>query len=388
MPRNGSGQYNLPYDWNDDKANGIKVLASRMQTQDEDIGTALTQSVAADGQTSLTGDLDFNNNKAVDLADGSDLGDAINVSQDQTGETQFYGVSTTTPAGIDGEDYDIAAFATISTYPTYIRFSFICHFTCIAAPNARLNALAAKNLVKSDGANGYIALEATDIIADKEYVAIYNEDISTTEIIIENPENYSVQSGATQTKIIAAGVLTVNKNYSSYAVDTEAAAATDDLDTITGGEDGQIIFLNNTNNARNVILKHATGNIWNPNLTNITLDVTTDLMSLRYSSVLGYWVIQSISTVSNFLNSKTTNGYTYLPNGLIEQFGFVNNTTAGATTNFPIIFPNACLGVYGLALANNNNTNRYVVSFNTSGFTWGTSGVGTGNQFYYRAIGY
>jgi hypothetical protein len=118
MPRNGSGQYNLPYDWNDDKANGIKVLASRMQAQDEDIGTALTGSVAADGQTPLTGDLDFNNNKAVDLADGSDLGDAINVSQAQTGETQFYGVSTTTPAGTDGEDYDIAAFATISVYGT------------------------------------------------------------------------------------------------------------------------------------------------------------------------------------------------------------------------------------------------------------------------------
>jgi hypothetical protein len=189
MPRNGSGQYNLPYDWNDDKANGIKVLASRMQAQDEDIGTALTGSVAADGQTPLTGDLDFNNNKAVDLADGSDLGDAINVSQAQTGETQFYGVSTTTPAGTDGEDYDIAAFATISVYPTYTKFSFICHFTCIINPNARLDALAVKNLVKSDGANGYIALEDSDMVADKEYIAIYNEDISTTEIVIENPEN-------------------------------------------------------------------------------------------------------------------------------------------------------------------------------------------------------
>jgi len=188
MPRNGSGQYNLPYDWNDDKANGIKVLASRMQTQDEDIGTALTGSVASDGQTPLTGDLDFNNNKAVDLADGSSLGDAINVSQAQTGETQFYGVSTTTPAGTNGEDYDIAPFATIVAYPTYARFSFICHFTCIVTPNARLNALAVKNLVKSNGASGYVALEAADMIADKEYIAVYNEDISTTEIIIENPE--------------------------------------------------------------------------------------------------------------------------------------------------------------------------------------------------------
>jgi len=188
MPRNGSGQYNLPYDWNDDKANGIKVLASRMQAQDQDIANALTGSLAKDGQTPLTGDLDFNNNKAVDLADGSDLGDAINVSQAQIGECQFYGVSTTTPAGTDGEDYDIAAFATVLTYPTYARFSFVCHFTCIVNPNARIDALAAKILKKSNGAGGYIALEAGDMIADKEYVAVYNEDISSSDIIIENPE--------------------------------------------------------------------------------------------------------------------------------------------------------------------------------------------------------
>lgn len=194
MPRNGSGQYSLPYDWNDDKANGIKVLASRMQAQDEDIGTALTGSLAADGQTPLTGNLDFNNNKAVDLADGANLGDAINVSQAQTGEAQFYGVSTTTPAGTNGEDYDVAAFSTISVYPTYVRFSFICHFTCIVNPNLRIDALATKTLKKTNGASGYTALVAGDMVADKEYIAVYNEDISTTDIIIENTESAIVQS--------------------------------------------------------------------------------------------------------------------------------------------------------------------------------------------------
>ena len=194
MPRNGSGQYNLPYDWNNDKVNGIKVLASRMQAQDEDIGTALTNSLSKDGQTPLTGNLDFNNNKAVDLADGANLNDAINVSQAQTGETQFYGVSTTTPAGTNGEDYDVAAFATILTYPTYVRFSFICHFTCIVNPNLRLDALATKILKKSNGASGYTALVAGDMVADKEYIAVYNEDINSTDIIIENPESVVVSN--------------------------------------------------------------------------------------------------------------------------------------------------------------------------------------------------
>lgn len=307
MPRNGSGQYNLPYDWNDDKINGIKVLASRMQGQDQDIATALSGSLAADGQTPLTGDLDFNNNKAIDVADGSDLGDGINVSQAQTGELQFYGVSTTTPAGTNGEDYDISPFATISAYPTYVRFSFICHFTCIANPNARLNALAAKNLVKSNGASGYTALEIGDMVADKEYIGVYNEDISTTEITIENPEfnnsdannlairgKFSITQNST-TQVIASGIITAPS--SNILVDTEGSTATDDLVTINGGVDGMILTLGIVNSTRNVILKHNTGNIYNPAGFDIVLETTNDKVTLQYDSVLTKFIVTSSKSI-------------------------------------------------------------------------------------------
>lgn len=188
MPRNGSGQYDLIYNWDDDKINGIKVLASRMQAQDLDIGTALTGSLASDGQKALSGNLDFNTNKAIDLGDGTDAGDAINVSQGQLGELQYYGISTTTPAGTDGEDYDISPSPTIVSYPPYSRFSFTCNFTCLDGPTLRFGVLATKTLVKSDGAAGYTTLVAGDMAVDSEYVASYNEDNSTTQIIIENPE--------------------------------------------------------------------------------------------------------------------------------------------------------------------------------------------------------
>jgi hypothetical protein len=194
MPRNGSGQYDLPYNWNNDKANNIKVLASRMQSQDQDIANALTGSLSKDGQTPLTGDLDFNSNKAVDLGNGTSAQDAVAVSQVQSGGLQYYGVTSTTALGVDGENYDLSLIPSVAVYPTFVRFSFVCHYTCIAAPDVRFDALAAKNLVKSNGASGYIALEAGDLIADKEYVGIYNEDISNSQIIIENPE---ILSGTT-----------------------------------------------------------------------------------------------------------------------------------------------------------------------------------------------
>ena len=42
---------------------------------------------------------------------------------------------------------------------------------------------------------------------------------------------------------------------------SEASAATDDLDTISGGVDGDIIILSTVNSGRDVVVKHATGNI-------------------------------------------------------------------------------------------------------------------------------
>lgn len=63
------------------------------------------------------------------------------------------------------------------------------------------------------------------------------------------------------TLTIAAGVVTAG-SFSYYAIDTEAAAATDDLDTINGGSyDGQLLVLRAANSGRDVVLKDATGNL-------------------------------------------------------------------------------------------------------------------------------
>jgi len=58
---------------------------------------------------------------------------------------------------------------------------------------------------------------------------------------------------------ISGGVITVTD--SSHIIDTEGDAATDDLDTINGGVDGQILVLCSADNARDPTVKHGTGNI-------------------------------------------------------------------------------------------------------------------------------
>lgn len=59
-------------------------------------------------------------------------------------------------------------------------------------------------------------------------------------------------------KVISAGVISISQAY--HRVDTEAAAASDDLDTINGGSTGDILILQSLNDARDVTLT-AAGNI-------------------------------------------------------------------------------------------------------------------------------
>lgn len=58
---------------------------------------------------------------------------------------------------------------------------------------------------------------------------------------------------------IASGAITVTRNF--HTVDTEADAASDDLDTINGGADGMPLTLAANDAARTVVMKDGTGNL-------------------------------------------------------------------------------------------------------------------------------
>ena len=70
--------------------------------------------------------------------------------------------------------------------------------------------------------------------------------------------NYVISSGVL---VITGTVASINKNLSRINVDTESSAATDDLDTITGGVSGDILILAAVNSARTVVCKNGTGNM-------------------------------------------------------------------------------------------------------------------------------
>lgn len=87
---------------------------------------------------------------------------------------------------------------------------------------------------------------------------------------------------SSKTVTIASGAITIIGEW--HQVETEGAAATDDLDTINGGYDGRIVTLKAVNSARDVVVKDGT----NLKLAgDMTLNNVEDTITLRYMG--GTW---------------------------------------------------------------------------------------------------
>jgi len=158
-----------------------------------------------------------------------------------------------------------------------------------------------------------------------------NEITQVNDLTINNKLNTQPN-----TATISSGAIAYTGTY--MVVDTEGAAASDDLDTITGGTLGDRLLLQATASGQDVVLKDGTGNI----ALNLNLDVTLqkihgDNVEFIYNG--STWVETGRNIYNDFLNSKSTNGYTYLPNGLIFQWGNAS-VSSGATVTLPVTFPN------------------------------------------------
>ena len=79
MSRNGSGVYSLPA--GNPVVTNTTISSTWANNTLADMSTALTGSIAADGQTTITGNLQMNSNKLTGLSVGTVNGDSVEYSQ-------------------------------------------------------------------------------------------------------------------------------------------------------------------------------------------------------------------------------------------------------------------------------------------------------------------
>ncbi len=90
---------------------------------------------------------------------------------------------------------------------------------------------------------------------------------------------------------ISGGVIAVTNSF--HNVDTEGAAATDDLDTINGGFPGYFLVISPLNTARTIVVKHGTGNINLEGSTDFVMDDNWKAITLMYHQSVWFEVSRS-----------------------------------------------------------------------------------------------
>jgi hypothetical protein len=89
---------------------------------------------------------------------------------------------------------------------------------------------------------------------------------------------------------IAAGAITVTQNY--HTVDTQSDAASDDLDTISGGTAGMWVIIRAADGARSVVIKHGVDNIYTYTGADITLAEVYQFAQGFYDAALSKWFLR------------------------------------------------------------------------------------------------
>ena len=118
MAFNGSGVFNRIYNWVNDKANGYKITASRMDGEFDGIATGLSNCITKDGQTTLTANIPFSTYKLTGLGSGTARTDAINVGQIQ--DNQFLYLGTTSGSA---DAYTLTPSPAITAYTATQQFT-------------------------------------------------------------------------------------------------------------------------------------------------------------------------------------------------------------------------------------------------------------------------
>ena len=237
-------------------------------------------------------------------------GSSISLNDLDVRPTSYWGMTNGTTSA-----YTLTANPSISSYSNVQTFIFQAHVANIINPTIAISGLAAINLKKYTGQGTKVGLQPGDLQATQRYLAI-NDGV---DVVVLNPRALPLNVGTAPTLTIATGTITETNVGSDYLLDTEGAAATDDLDTINGGNDGEIICLGLVSAARKVNIKHNTGNIWSENLANVAMSTTTQKVYLQYQAASAKWLVlfnslsQNILQIQKIVTGAVATGSTVIP---------------------------------------------------------------------------
>lgn len=255
MAFNGSGTFNRTNGvntgstlWAADRDDGTNILATRHDTQDQDIADGLTNCITKDGQTTVTADLPMSGQKHLNVGNA-----ALRNQYAATGQVQdssvIWGGTSTGSADV----HAIAPSPSITAYASGQAFFFKAGYTNTGSATINVNAVGAVTMKKIDGATN---LDAGDIVAGKIYQVVHDTagggvfnlmgtsaaglediaDISRTDgnIIVGDGTNWVGESGATARTSLGLGSIATQAS-DSVSITGGSVTGITDLAIADGG---------------------------------------------------------------------------------------------------------------------------------------------------------
>lgn len=146
MPFNGSGVFNRAYNWVTDRNNGINILASRVDTEDDGFANGLTNCITKDGQSTPSADIGFGGFKVKNIANATLASDAVNAGQVQGSLLTYYADTGAADA------YAITTTPNVGSYTTGQTWQIkIANTNLTTTPTLNVNGLGAKTIKSNDG---------------------------------------------------------------------------------------------------------------------------------------------------------------------------------------------------------------------------------------------
>jgi len=216
----------------------------------------------------------------------------------------------------------------------------------------------------SDGTNWITLLEQTVKLTQAN--TFTNTNTFSSSVVFNGRVKYPDDGALT----IATGIITPTGTV--HTVDTQAAAATDDLDTTAGIESGQMLLLRAANSSRDVVVKHNTGNFFVPQALDITLSDTQRFVGSIYDATLSKNVVLFDGTTKEYVDQEATKSRTI--NGTMQA------TTSGTSKTFAIPAGVKKIIITPIGVSTNGTSNLLVrigvTTVSTSGYVGYAQAIG------------
>lgn len=182
MARNGTGTFVRLYNWVTDKTNSVPITASRMDAEFDGMATALSQSIAVDGQSTVTANIPMASHKFTGLSVGNARTDSLTLGQVQDGQYTALGLT-----GGAADAYTATPTPAITAYVATMEYSAKIHATNLTTtPTLLISAISGGIIKKLDASKTEIAVEASDMLANGFYK--FKRNIANDAWILLNPE--------------------------------------------------------------------------------------------------------------------------------------------------------------------------------------------------------